>query len=56
MDSEGCPASAKFLKRLPESLSEQTLASLRWYAFDPARYQGAPVSLKFTLTVTFMIG
>jgi len=55
VDSEGCPASARFLKPQPGGLAEQSLASFRWYAYQPARYQGLAVARKFTFTVTFLV-
>jgi TonB family protein len=55
VDSEGCPASAKVLKPLPDRLGDQAISSLRWYAYEPARYQGVAVGMKFTLTVTYQV-
>jgi TonB family protein len=55
-DSEGCPASADILKPLPKGLADQALASWRWWAYEPARYQGVAVGFKFTVTFGFMIG
>ena len=54
-DSEGCPTSAEVLKPLPKGLADQALASWRWWAYEPARYQGVGVGFKFTLTFGFMI-
>ena len=55
LDSEGCPASEKLLKSLPRGLAEQTLATLEWWAYEPARYQGAAVGFKFNVVVKFLI-
>jgi hypothetical protein len=55
MDSEGCPASEKLLKPLPYGLAEQTLAILRWWAFEPPRYEGHAVGWKLYQTVRFVV-
>jgi TonB family protein len=55
-DSEGCPVSAEILKPLPKGLADQALASWRWWAYEPTRYQGVAVGFKFTVTFGFMIG
>jgi hypothetical protein len=53
VDSEGCPRAEKLLKPLPQGLAEQTLATLKWWAFEPARYDGAAVGWKLVLTTRF---
>ena len=55
VDSEGCPASEKLLKSLPYGLADQALATLRWHAYEPARYDGKAVAMKFTLTVGYFV-
>jgi hypothetical protein len=55
LDSEGCPASETLLKPLPQGLAEQTLATLKWWAYEPARYQGTGVGLKIKVVVKFLI-
>lgn len=55
LDSEGCPASEKLLKPLPQGLAEQTLATLKWWAYEPARYQETAVGFKFNVIVKFVI-
>jgi hypothetical protein len=55
LDSEGCPASEKLLKPLPHGLADQTLATVKWWAYEPARYQGTTVGFKFNLVVKFLI-
>ncbi|HEY0554246.1 MAG TPA: energy transducer TonB [Thermoanaerobaculia bacterium] len=55
LDSEGCPASETMLKPLPQGLAEQTLATLKWWAYEPARYNGTPVGFKFNVAVKFVI-
>src|SRR5262249_42466010 len=59
LDPEGCRASAKLLKPVQppaDVLTDQTIASLRWWAYEPARYQGVPVAVKYTLTTQFAVG
>ncbi|HEV7505905.1 MAG TPA: ankyrin repeat domain-containing protein [Thermoanaerobaculia bacterium] len=55
-DSEGCLASEKLLKPLPNALVNQLLASMKWWAFEPARYKGIAVSWKifFSHTTRFV--
>ncbi len=55
LDSEGCPASETLLKPLPQGLAEQTLATLKWWAYEPARYNGTAVGFKFNVIVKFVI-
>ncbi len=55
VDSEGCPVSAKVLKPLPKRLTDQALASWRWWAYQPARYEGAAVGYQCTVTFGFFI-
>lgn len=54
-DSEGCPASAKVLKPLSRGLAEQAVASWNWWAYQPARYDGAAVGFKYVLSFGFAI-
>ena len=42
-------------KPLPQGLAEQTLATLKWWAYDPARYNGTAVGFKFNVAVRFVI-
>jgi|tagenome__1003787_1003787.scaffolds.fasta_scaffold20978277_2 TonB family protein len=55
LDSEGCPASAKVLKTLPKRQSDQAVTTWKWWAYEPARYQGAPVGFKQTVTFNFAV-
>lgn len=55
LDSEGCPASEKILKPLPQRQSDQAMTTWKWWAYEPARYQGAPVGSKLTVTFSFAI-
>ena len=55
LDSEGCPASAKVLKQLPKRQSDQAVTTWKWWAYEPARYQGAPVGFKQTVTFNFAV-
>jgi hypothetical protein len=56
VDSEGCPASRKLLKPLPNALVDQALASLGWWAYEPARYDETAVGWKLPihLTISFV--
>jgi len=49
VDSEGCPASEKLLKPHRNTLVNQALASLGWWAYEPARYDGVAVGWKHHL-------
>jgi hypothetical protein len=55
LDSEGCPASEKLLKPLSRGLAEQTLSTLRWWAFEPTRYNGIAVGWKLNVVIRFVI-
>jgi hypothetical protein len=55
LDSEGCPASEKLLKPLPHGLAEQALVTLKWWAYEPARYQETAVGFKFNVILRFLI-
>jgi hypothetical protein len=56
IDSEGCPTPTKVLKpELPDELSDQALSILRWYAYEPATYQGSPVAIFFNLSLGFTV-
>ena len=55
LDSEGCPASEKVLKPLSKRLSDQAVTTWKWWAYEPARYQGAPVGCKQTVTFNFAV-
>ena len=51
VDSEGCPASKKLLRPRPnilvnQALVNQALATLGWWAYEPARYDGVAVGWK----------
>jgi hypothetical protein len=52
VDSEGCPASEKLLEPLPNALVDQALASLGWWAYEPARYDETAVGWKLPIHLT----
>lgn len=52
VDSEGCPASEKLLEPRPNALVDQALASLGWWAYEPARYDGVAVGWKLPIHLT----
>jgi TonB family protein len=55
VDSEGCPGSETLVESLPNGLGEQTMATLRWWAFEPARYDGTAVKRKVVHTTKFVV-
>lgn len=55
LDSEGCPASEKLLSPLPDRLVDQALASLGWWAYEPARYDGVAVGWKLPLNLRIQL-
>ena len=55
VDSEGCPGSETLVEALPNGLGEQTMATLRWWAFEPARYDGTAVKSKVVHTTKFVV-
>ena len=55
LDSEGCPASERLLKPLSKGLAEQTLSTLRWWAYEPARYNGIAVGWRLNVVVRFVV-
>jgi hypothetical protein len=58
VDSEGCPASEKLLRPRHNALVDQALASLGWWAYEPARYDETAVGWKLPiyLTIRFVPG
>jgi len=52
VDSEGCPASKRLLEPRPNALVDQALASLGWWAYEPARYDGVAVGWKLPIHLT----
>jgi hypothetical protein len=52
VDSEGCPASEKLVKPGPNTLVHQALASLGWWAYEPARYDETAVGWKLPIHLT----
>jgi TonB family protein len=55
LDSEGCPAAAKVVKPLPKRLADQAETTWKWWAYEPARYQGTAVGYRQTVTFTFQV-
>jgi hypothetical protein len=52
VDSEGCPASKRLLEPRPNALVNQALASLGWWAYEPARYDETAVGWKLPIHLT----
>jgi len=55
VDREGCVRQPKVLQGLSNGLSEAALAALRQWVFQPATLEGKPVSVYYTLSVTFKV-
>jgi TonB family protein len=56
IDREGCMRNPTVLKGLPNGLSEAALEAIRLWVFSPANFEGKPVAVYYTLTVTFKVG
>ncbi|MEA2558908.1 MAG: hypothetical protein QOH06_412 [Acidobacteriota bacterium] len=55
IDEQGNVMDAKVLKGLPAGLDEATLEAVRSWKFDPARMDGKPVPVYYTLTVNYTV-
>jgi TonB family protein len=55
IDEEGNVTNAQVLKGLPMGLDEASLEAVRAWKFKPARFEGRPVKVYYTLTVNFDI-
>jgi TonB family protein len=56
IDREGCMRNPTVLKGLPNGLSKAALEAIRLWVFSPATFEGKPVAVYYTLTVTFKTG
>lgn len=55
IDAEGNVASIDLLKGLPLGLSESAVDTVKTWKYEPARRDGVPVPVYFTLTVSFSL-
>ena len=55
IDKKGNVSSVRILKGLPMGLDTEAMAAVRDWTFEPAKLDGRPVSVYFTLTVNFQI-
>jgi TonB family protein len=55
LDGEGCITSVHILKRLDRDLDGNALEAVKNWAFEPAKLDGKPVKVYYTLTVTFEV-
>jgi TonB family protein len=55
IDSEGCVTDPHVLKGLDRELDRKTLDTVKDWVFEPARLEGVPVKVYYTLTITFAI-
>lgn len=55
IDEEGNVTNAQVLKGLPMGLDQASLDAVRTWKFKPARFEGRPVKVYYTLTVNFQI-
>jgi TonB family protein len=53
IDKQGRVIDLKLLRGLPLGLSENTLAALRQWRFEPATLRGEPIAVLYNLTVRF---
>ena len=56
IDEQGKVTNTKVLKDLPMGLSEAAVEAIRTWEFKPARMDGRPVPVYYTLTVNFTLG
>ncbi|HVS14031.1 MAG TPA: energy transducer TonB [Thermoanaerobaculia bacterium] len=55
IDAEGNVSTVDLIKGLPLGLSESAIDTVRTWRFEPARRNGVPVPVFFTLTVSFSL-
>lgn len=55
IDKKGRVSNVRILKGLPMGLGEEAMAAVQDWIFEPARLDGQPVSVYYTLTVNFQI-
>lgn len=53
IDQEGCVRRPRILKGLPMGLDRAAMDAVRNWTFEPAVFQGKPVPVYYTLTVSF---
>ena len=55
IDKEGCVTQDHILKGMPQGLSHAALAAVEKWVFEPARLEGQPVKVWYTLTINFQV-
>jgi protein TonB len=55
IDAEGNVTNIDLIKGLPLGLSESAMKTVKEWKFEPARRDGVPVPVYFTLTVSFSL-
>lgn len=55
IDKEGCLTEAKVLKGLSPVLNHEALRVMKTWVFEPAKLEGVPVTVYYTLTVNFSL-
>ena len=55
VDEEGKIADVKVVRGLPEGLDQAAIDAIRQWRFEPARLDGEPVKVRFTLTINFKL-
>jgi protein TonB len=55
IDKKGRVSNVRILKGLPMGLDAEAVAAVQDWTFEPAKMEGRPVSVYFTLTVNFQI-
>jgi TonB family protein len=55
LDREGCVVHVQILKGLPDGLDDSVRRMHRWWAYDPATFQGEPVAVYYNVTTNFRL-
>lgn len=55
IDEQGVVQDVRLVRGQPDGLSEAAVAAVRTWRFEPATYQGKPVSVEYSLTVRFRL-
>jgi len=53
VDSQGNPQNVRVVRHLGMGLDEKAIAAVKQYKFQPAMYQGHPVSVQIVIDVDF---
>jgi TonB family protein len=55
IDREGCITRVKILKGLPLGIDDSVRRMHRWWAYEPATFQGEPIAVYYNLTTNFRL-